>query len=85
MSEEISRKIVYLTVDNKRYKFTEIIEVLHDAMVEIVDLTNDDERPTTTTEGSPQYCPHSPQYCPHSPEPGLSPYSQSMVDDFKID
>lgn len=42
MSKLLQKKIIYLTVDNKRYKFTETIELMIPSTSAIIDLTQDE-------------------------------------------
>lgn len=70
MSEELQRKITCVTVDGKRYRITEIVELLHEPVLEIIDLTEPNEK-TTHNENemqSPAYNPSSPGYANYATE-----------------
>lgn len=42
-NQVLKRKVVYLTVNNKRYKFTETIELVNPGVTGIIDLTQEDD------------------------------------------
>lgn len=90
MSEVLKRKVIYLTVNNKRYKFTETIELIHPTSTnEVIDLTQDETESSShqaaadsTVQAAyntpqPNRTPETPRY--HSPFhwPNYSPISST--------
>lgn len=43
MSRVLKKKVFYINMDGKRYRFTEIIEIMEPTIVEVIDLTQEDE------------------------------------------
>lgn len=65
MSQIVQRKVIYMTVNNRRYRFTEIIEILDPQTIATVDLTQEADTPDSNTPGStPQHIPYEPTNTP---------------------
>lgn len=77
MSKIIKHKVIVISIGNKTYRYTEIIEEVSSSISEVVDLTNEPEEstsplsPTVASNWSSSSC--SPQYVPSSPTPPCSP------------